>query len=85
MEITVTGPRSGKPMHITDFLTYLGFVFALGTILMILHTPVDIYRESKQAKWPSVTATITQLAVRKIHQWKIGQRLAYRFRGAIYG
>jgi hypothetical protein len=42
---------------------------------MIVKTPIDVYRESGQAKWPSVVATITQQTVRKTYsrgyQWHI--------------
>ena len=63
------------------YLSVLGLVFFLGTLVMIVKTATDTYRESKQAKWPRVVATITQQAVRKYsgrHDvWRIESEVSY--------
>lgn len=52
---------------------------------MILKAPMDAYRESRQAKWPSVVATITQQTVRKTYsrgyQWRIETEVRYTVDG----
>jgi hypothetical protein len=68
-------------------LVYLvfGFSFGLVALIMILKTPIDAYRESQQAKWPSVVATITQQTVRRTYsrgyQWHIETEVRYTVDG----
>src|SRR6266851_3018523 len=68
-------------------LVYPVFGFAVGVValLMIVKTPIDIYQESKQVKWPSVVATITQQTVRRPYsigyQWHIEAAVRYTVDG----
>jgi Protein of unknown function (DUF3592) len=70
-------------------LVYLvfGFSFGLVALIMILKTPIDAYRESQQAKWPSVVATITQQVVRKYSGrqdvWRIESEVRYSVDGEV--
>jgi hypothetical protein len=63
----------------------LGFLFGLCALVMILKTATDTYQESKQAKWPSVVATITQQIVRKYSgrqdAWRIESEVRYSVGG----
>lgn len=43
----------------------LGYFFALCTLVSIVKIAIDTYQESRQAKWPSVVATITQQFVQR--------------------
>jgi len=59
----------------------LGFLFGLCALVMIFKTATDTYQESRQAKWPSVVATITQQIVRKYSgrqdAWRIESEVRY--------
>jgi hypothetical protein len=82
MVITLKLEKSGRPF---GYLSILGFVFVLVTLIMIGKTAADSYQESRQAKWPSVVATITQQVVRKYsgrHDvWRIESEVRYRVDG----
>jgi hypothetical protein len=58
-----------------------GFAFGVVALLIIVKIPIDVYRENKQAKWPSVVATITQSSVRKSYhkgfEWRIETEVRY--------
>ena len=58
-----------------------GFAFGVVALLLIVKIPIDLYRENKQAKWPSVVATITQSNVRKTYrkgyEWHIEIEVRY--------
>jgi hypothetical protein len=62
-----------------------GFLFGLVAVVMIFKTPIDVYREGNQAKWPSVVATITQQTVRRTYsrgyQWHIETEVRYTVNG----
>jgi hypothetical protein len=62
-----------------------GFLFGVVALVMIVKTPIDVYRESQQAKWPSVVATITQQTVRRTYsrgyQWHIETEVRYTVDG----
>jgi hypothetical protein len=62
-----------------------GFLFGVVALVMIVKTPIDVYRESQQAKWPSVVATITQQTVRRTYsrgyQWHIETEVRYAVDG----
>jgi hypothetical protein len=77
--------RYEKSSRSYGYLSVLGFVFVLGALLMIVKTATDTYQESKQAKWPSVVATITQQVVRKYsgrHDvWRIESEVRYSVDG----
>jgi hypothetical protein len=64
-----------------------GFLFGVVAIVMIVKTPIDVYRESQQAKWPSVVATITQQVVRKYSGrqdvWRIESEVRYSVDGEV--
>ena len=70
--------RSGQPI---GYLSVLGFLFVLCALVMIAKTAIDAYRETKQAKWPSVVATVTQSNVRKTYrkgyEWQIETEVRY--------
>ena len=82
MAIALGVEKSGRSFV---YLIFFGFVFALGTLLMIVKTATDTFQESKQAKWPSVVATITQQVVRKYsgrHDvWRIESEVRYSVAG----
>jgi hypothetical protein len=53
---------------------------------MIVKTAVDTYQENRHAKWPTVTATITQQAVRHFmngrdEAWRIESEVRYTVEG----
>ena len=77
--------RVEKSSRSFGYLSVFGFVFALGSLLMIVKTATDTYQESKQAKWPSVVVTITQQDVRKYsgrHDvWRIESEVRYDVAG----
>jgi hypothetical protein len=58
-----------------------GFLFGVVALLMIVKIAIDVYRESKQAKWPTVVATIAQQTVRRTYnrgyQWYIETEVRY--------
>jgi len=58
-----------------------GFAFGVVALLLIVKIRIDVYRENKQAKWPSVVATITQSTVRKSYhkgyEWHIETEVRY--------
>jgi hypothetical protein len=64
-----------------------GFFFGVVALVMIVKTPIDVYRESQQAKWPSVVATITQQIVRKYSGrqdvWRIESEVRYSVDGEV--
>jgi hypothetical protein len=82
MVITLKLEKSGRSF---GYLSILGFLFVLITLIMIGKTAADTYRESRQAKWPSVVATITQQVVRKYsgrHDvWRIESEVRYSVDG----
>jgi hypothetical protein len=82
MAITFRVEKSSRSF---GYLSFFGFVFVLGTLLMIVKTAIDTFQESKQAKWPSVVATITQQVVRKYsgrHDvWRIESEVRYSVAG----
>jgi hypothetical protein len=45
-----------------------GFAFGVVALLLIVKIPMDVYRENRQAQWPSVVATITQSNVRRTYR-----------------
>lgn len=63
MAITLRYEKSSRSRSLV--YPVFGFSFGVVALLMIVKTPIDVYRENKQAKWPSVVATITQQTVRK--------------------
>jgi len=60
-----------------------GFAFGVVALLIIVKFPFDVYRESKQAKWPSVSATITKQSVRRGRRddWRIKSEVRYSVDG----
>jgi hypothetical protein len=83
MAITLRYEKSSQSRSLV-FLVF-GFSFGLVALAMIVKTPIDVYRESKQAKWPSVVATITQQIVRKYSGrqdvWRIESEVRYSVDG----
>jgi hypothetical protein len=64
MAITLRYEKSSRSRSV-GFAGFLGFLFALCALAVVAKTTIDGYRESKQAKWPTVVATITQQTVRQ--------------------
>ena len=83
MAITLRYEKSSQSWSLV-YLVF-GFSFGLVPLIMILKTPIDAYRESRQAKWPSVVATITQQTVRRTYsrgyQWQIETEVRYTVDG----
>ena len=83
MEFTLRNEKSSQSWSLI-YLVF-GFSFGLVALIMILKAPIDAYRESRQAKWPSVVATITQQSVRRTYsrgyQWHIETEARYRVDG----
>ena len=85
MAITLKLEKSGRSF---GYLSILGFLFVLVTLIMLGKTAADAYQESRQAKWPGVVATITQQVVRKYtgrHDvWRIESEVRYSVDGELY-
>jgi hypothetical protein len=85
MAITLRYEKSSRSRSLV-YLVF-GFSFGLVALIMILKTPIDAYRESQQAKWPSVVATITQQVVRKYSGrqdvWRIESEVRYSVDGEV--
>ena len=83
MAITLRYEKSSRSRSLV--YPVFGFAFGVVALVMIVKTPIDVYRESRQAKWPSVVATITQQVVRKYsgrHDvWRIESQLRYAVDG----
>jgi hypothetical protein len=83
MAITLRYEKSSRSRSLV-YLVF-GFTFGLVALIMTLKTPIDAYRESQQAKWPSVVATITHQAVRKYSGrqdvWRIESEVRYSVDG----
>jgi Protein of unknown function (DUF3592) len=83
MAITLRYEKSGRSRSVV--YPVFGFSFGVVALLLIVKTPIDVYRESKQAKWPSVVATITQRTVRRTYsrgyQWHIETEVRYTVDG----
>lgn len=83
MAITLRYEKSSRSWSLV-YLVF-GFAFGLVPLIMILKTPIDAYRENRQAKWPSLVATITQQAVRRTYsrgyQWQIETEVRYTVDG----
>lgn len=83
MAITLRYEKSSQSRSLVYLV--LGFSFGLVALIIILKTPIDAYRESRQGKWPSVVATITQQTVQKYsgrHDvWRIESQLRYAVDG----
>ena len=83
MVITLRYEKSSQSWSLVYLL--FGFSFGLVALIMVLKAPIDAYRESRQAKWPSVVATITQQTVRRTYsrgyQWHIETEARYTVDG----
>ena len=62
-----------------------GFAFGVVALLLIVKIPIDVFRDNKQARWPSVAATITQSTVQKSYhkgyEWQIETDVRYLVNG----
>jgi hypothetical protein len=83
MAITLRYEKSSRSRSLVP--SVFGFSFGVVALLMIAKIPIDIYRESKQAKWPSAVATVRQSIVRKSYQrgyqWQIEVEVRYTVEG----
>jgi hypothetical protein len=83
MAITLRYEKSGRSRSLV--YPVFGFSFGIVALIMILKTPIDVYRESQQAKWPSVVAAITNQTVRRTYsrgyQWHIETEVRYTVDG----
>ena len=77
--------RLGKSGRTVGYVSLLGFLFALCTLVMIVKAPIDAYQENKHAKWPTVLAAIQQQTVRKTYhrgyEWQIETEVRYTVDG----
>jgi Protein of unknown function (DUF3592) len=88
MTISLKYGKSG-PVTFPFQLRVLGFLLGLCAIVAVVKTASDTYQESKNAKWPSVIATITQQSIQQsfegryntISVWHIESNLRYRIDG----
>lgn len=88
MTISLKYGKSG-PVTFPFQLRVLGFLLGLCAIVVVVKTAIDTYQESKNAKWPSVIATITQQSIQQsfegryntISVWHIESNLRYRIDG----
>jgi hypothetical protein len=82
MVISLKLEKSGRSFA---YLSTLGYLFVLVTLIMIGKTAADSYQESRQAKWPGVVATITQQVVRNYSgrhdAWRIESEVRYSVDG----
>jgi hypothetical protein len=82
MAVALRLGKSGRPV---GYVSLLGFLFALCTLVMIVKAPTDAYQENKHAKWPTVLATIEQSTVRKTYhrgyEWQIETEVRYTVDG----
>jgi len=78
MAIALKLGKSGRPV---GYVSLLGFLFALCTLVVIVKAPIDAYQEYEHAKWPTVLATIQQQTVQKTYhrgyQWQIETEVRY--------
>jgi len=83
MAITLRYEKSSRSRSLVP--SVFGFSFGVVALLLIVKTPIDVYRESQQAKWPSVVAIITNQTVRKTYsrgyQWHIETEVRYKVDG----
>ena len=83
MAITLRYEKSGQSRSLV--YPMFGFLFAVVALVMIVKTPIDVYRENNQTKWTSVVATITQQTVRRTYsrgyQWHIETEVRYTVDG----
>lgn len=83
MAIIFRVKKAGQPPRT---LNIFACIFALCALVMTVKTGIDAYRENKEAKWPSVVATITRLTVEKIPagshgEWYIESAVRYSVDG----
>ena len=85
MAITLRYEKASRSRSLVT--SVFGFSFGVVALLMIAKIPIDIYRESKQAKWPSSVAAITQSTVRKSYhrgfEWQIETEVRYTVDGEV--
>lgn len=83
MAITLRYEKSGGSWSLVPLV--FGFAFGVVALLLILKIPIDVYRDNRQAKWPSVVATITLSTVRKTYhkgyEWQIETEVRYLVNG----
>jgi hypothetical protein len=63
-----------------------GYAFGIVVLLIMIRLPIDVYRESNQAKWLTAVATIRQQTVQKSYrrggdEWHIETELRYSIDG----
>jgi hypothetical protein len=82
MAIALRLGKSGRPV---GYVSLLGLLLALCTLVMIVKAPIDAYEENKHEKWPAVLAAIQQQTVRKTYhrgyEWQIETEVRYTVDG----
>lgn len=83
MAITIQVEKSKRSM---GYLKLLGYLFILCALVMIIATIVDAHKEYEHAKWPRVSATITEQTVRHFmngrkEAWRIESLVRYAVEG----
>ena len=82
MAIALRLGKSGRPV---GYVSLLGLLLALCTLVMIVKAPIDAYEENKHEKWPAVLAAIHQQTVRKTYhrgyEWQIETEVRYTVDG----
>ena len=77
--------RLGKSGRSVGYVSLLGFLFVLCTVVMIVKAPLDAHQENKHAKWPTVLAAIRQQTVRETYhrgyEWQIETEVRYTIDG----
>ena len=85
MAIELRYQRSSRPSGYAMFASLIGYILVFCCMVLIVKTPLDIYKEKKQAQWPSVLATIEQRTVQRTYsrgyQWHIETEVRYTVDG----
>jgi hypothetical protein len=80
--------RVDKSPRFPGLVGIAGWVLAFAAFVFLIKTPIDAFRESRIAKWPSVTATVIRLSLRRYwtrHEtsWRIEGLVRYRIAGEV--
>ncbi len=77
MGIAIRMEKSARPV---SYLSIFGWVLAFAAAVFMIKLPIDAFRESRIAKWPGVTATVTQQSVQRVQS---GRHTAWRIEGVV--
>jgi len=72
--------RVGKSTRSPGYLGIFGGVLAFAALVFLIKLPIDASRESRIAKWPTISATVSQMSVRRFQS---GRDTAWRIEGLV--